>query len=104
MHDYVKIKIGDNENHIYKLDRAYHAIVKKMEFKKEEFEMLKQANAGSNWRNKSYGVMESLDGKFFVLCSSSELDGIDLIFEKKINESGEEVYSLTESNKKVIFG
>ena len=101
MSNYVEISIS---NYVYKLDERYADIAQKWDFSKEELETLRQANPESNdWRDKSFGVIESLDGKF-VLCSSSELDGIDLVFERKRNESGDEIYCLTESNKKVIFG
>ncbi len=101
MQNYVEIPIA---NHVYKLDRKYKTIARKKRFSKEEVENLRQINSESNyWRDKSLGVIGSLDERFFGLCSSSELDGIDLIFEKRMNKKGNEFYCLTESNKKVIF-
>lgn len=101
MQDYVEISLGKNT---YKLDQDYKNIAKRGALTKEEILNLRQAHTKPNfWRDENQGVIESLEGKFFVLCSSFELDGIDLVFEKKVNENGDEVYCLTENSRKLIF-
>ena len=102
MQDHIEVSLGGNT---YKLDGRYEIIARTEGFSREELEKLRQVNQESDsWRDKSPGIIESLDGKFAVLCSSSELSGIDLVFEKHINEKGEEVYSLSEENRKIISG
>ena len=88
MNNYLEVHVG---SHTYKLDESYKAIARKKRFSRKDLEKLVRPNPISSvnhWREETPGVIESLDGKLLVLCSSSELTGIDLIFEKREDKRG----------------
>lgn len=103
MNNYLEVHLG---SHTYKLDESYKIIAMKKRFSWKDLKKLTQPfNGNSNyWRDESPGVIESLDGNLLVLCSSSELEGIDLIFEKRMDRRGKKFYRLNEENKNLING